>query len=523
MDRLFKIVTAGKKAINNISNFTSQKEAGSFGQTVTGIISKLTIRKILIGLIPAFAVVLILIAPLLIFPNSFSAVDLLTKLDQAFADEGNDDCNGGNILLIAGHSYSPYCNQVSNECRGTTTSGYAEEEETRSLVKLIKSELQNLNVNADIANQLMAPGDDRMNTSFFVESTLNTDTFNSIDWTKYKYVLEVHFNAGGGKGPLLVKNSSGYTTDADEGIINAVTKNLNTSQLPDSIQSLNDLGYFTSRNIPITYLETEFYDNKDAMDNYTNKKSEVAKGIAQAIKDTYGKGSNVGSARQEVVNRAKAELGKPYVWGAAGPDGYDCSGLVGYALTGTHERIGTTLTFWGWQETNDPKPGDIAVIDNGSGSGHTGIYIGDGQMVHAAGTGIGVIIGPVQAGMKYVVYEGLANDSSSCATNPNTSAPSGEHLTPSGGVFEGPSGKETYYNLDMSGVISLARNLGITGEYWVRDDGVKMLGDYIMVAANLDIRPKGTIVDTSLGKGIVVDTGGFAASNPTQLDIAVSW
>ena len=44
-----------------------------------------------------------------------------------------------------------------------------------------------------------------------------------------------------------------------------------------------------------------------------------------------------------------------------------------------------------------------------------------------------------------------------------------------------------------------------------------------MVAANLGLRPYGTIVATSLGAGIVVDTGTFASSNRTQLDIAVAW
>ena len=94
------------------------------------------------------------------------------------------------------------------------------------------------------------------------------------------------------------------------------------------------------------------------------------------------------------------------------------------------------------------------------------------------------------------------------------------------GVVEGPSGKETYYNLPMDGVIYYMRQLGFTEEeypYHVREDGCKMLGDYIMVAANLDLRPKGTIVKTSLGWGIVADTGGFAANNRTQLDIAVDW
>lgn len=94
------------------------------------------------------------------------------------------------------------------------------------------------------------------------------------------------------------------------------------------------------------------------------------------------------------------------------------------------------------------------------------------------------------------------------------------------GVVEGPSGKETYYNLPMDGVISIMRSLGYDEEnypYSINEDGCKCLGDYIMVAANLELRPKGTIVPTSLGWGIVADTGAFAQTNRTQLDIAVNW
>lgn len=108
----------------------------------------------------------------------------------------------------------------------------------------------------------------------------------------------------------------------------------------------------------------------------------------------------------DTVSRAYACLGAPYVWGGTGPYGYDCSGLVGYCLTGSHSRLGTTGTFINWPEVSDPQPGDVCVIHETYGSQHTGIYIGGGQMIHAATYGVGVIIGPVQAGMKIVRYPG---------------------------------------------------------------------------------------------------------------------
>lgn len=101
-----------------------------------------------------------------------------------------------------------------------------------------------------------------------------------------------------------------------------------------------------------------------------------------------------------VVDRAYAQLGKPYGWGAAGPKSFDCSGLVGYCLTG---RMGdhwcTTGTIQGWTRVSNPQPGDICI-----NSHHTGIYIGGGQMIHAPRTGDVVKVSGVHPDMWYVRY-----------------------------------------------------------------------------------------------------------------------
>lgn len=96
-------------------------------------------------------------------------------------------------------------------------------------------------------------------------------------------------------------------------------------------------------------------------------------------------------------------------------------------------------------------------------------------------------------------------------------------LTAYGGVNYYDGHKETYYNLNMSQVVANAQAQGIEGEYWVREDGVKMYGDYVIVAANLNSHPRGSLVETSLGTGIVLDTGGFASYNSEQYDIATDW
>ncbi len=103
-----------------------------------------------------------------------------------------------------------------------------------------------------------------------------------------------------------------------------------------------------------------------------------------------------------VVDRAYAQLGKPYVWGAAGPNSFDCSGLVGYCITGVMgNHWCTTYTMANWTRVTDPQPGDFCL-----NSHHTGVYIGNGKMIHAPHTGDVVKISAVHSGMWYVRYSG---------------------------------------------------------------------------------------------------------------------
>ena len=95
-------------------------------------------------------------------------------------------------------------------------------------------------------------------------------------------------------------------------------------------------------------------------------------------------------------------------------------------------------------------------------------------------------------------------------------------LTRSLGRVRGTWETETWYNLPMYRVVENMRKHGYTEcdyPYYVRDDGVKMLGDFVIVAADLDIYPRGTIVYTSLGQGLVCDTG----EDLDGFDIAVEW
>ena len=99
-----------------------------------------------------------------------------------------------------------------------------------------------------------------------------------------------------------------------------------------------------------------------------------------------GNGGSSGSSSSYVpgdaVSRAKSALGKPYLWGAAGPNAFDCSGLVSFCLTGKYSHTYSSSSFAGLPEVSDPRPGDVCYR-----VGHVGLYVGGGQMIHAPHTG----------------------------------------------------------------------------------------------------------------------------------------
>lgn len=90
----------------------------------------------------------------------------------------------------------------------------------------------------------------------------------------------------------------------------------------------------------------------------------------------------------DVVAAAMSRIGAPYVWGATGPDSFDCSGLVqwSYAQVGKSLPRVSDAQIWGGTPVSleELQPGDVVGY---SGGGHVGIYIGDGQVVHAPTSG----------------------------------------------------------------------------------------------------------------------------------------
>ncbi|MDT9590006.1 NlpC/P60 family protein [Lactobacillus gasseri] len=89
------------------------------------------------------------------------------------------------------------------------------------------------------------------------------------------------------------------------------------------------------------------------------------------------------STAQTVVNAAKSQIGKPYVWGATGPNAYDCSGLVQYAYSQAGKNIGRTT----YQQAGAGQHVSVSQAQAGDilmwGEYHDAIYVGNNQYVHA--------------------------------------------------------------------------------------------------------------------------------------------
>ncbi|MBL5009562.1 glucosaminidase domain-containing protein [Enterococcus lactis] len=125
--------------------------------------------------------------------------------------------------------------------------------------------------------------------------------------------------------------------------------------------------------------------NQSGIENQSSASSDfVVKSPIDAVLPT-----NETNVQQAIVREAFKHLGKPYVWGAKGPNTFDCSGLTYYVYmkatghyiggwTGEQQYAGTQIP------VSQAQPGDLVFWGPSSGvTHHVGIYIGNGQFIHA--------------------------------------------------------------------------------------------------------------------------------------------
>jgi cell wall-associated NlpC family hydrolase len=113
------------------------------------------------------------------------------------------------------------------------------------------------------------------------------------------------------------------------------------------------------------------------------------------------------------------QLGKPYVWGAEGPNSFDCSGFVYYCLkkSGYDDLDRWTADMysrdkkWTYVDKDDLQPGDLMFYysdnkDDGDHIGHIGIYLGNGYHIHASSDYGCIIISGVDGWYKKALSHG---------------------------------------------------------------------------------------------------------------------
>ncbi|MCD2157893.1 C40 family peptidase [Rhodococcus cerastii] len=104
------------------------------------------------------------------------------------------------------------------------------------------------------------------------------------------------------------------------------------------------------------------------------------------------------SPEQRALTYAESKLGTPYVWGATGPDTFDCSGLMQWAFK--QAGVDIPRTSQAQEASGEPvsldalRPGDLVFFSNGE---HVGMYSGDGTVIHAPTSGDHVKFTPVSA------------------------------------------------------------------------------------------------------------------------------
>lgn len=129
----------------------------------------------------------------------------------------------------------------------------------------------------------------------------------------------------------------------------------------------------------------EDYTSDDSSTNSENSSSSSSSPSSSSPKSSSKKSS--GSTSSDIVQLAREQLGKPYVWGATGPNSFDCSGLIYYIYhTKKGMNIPRTSTAQGVASTpvsySNIRPGDIVWK-----TGHIGIYVGGGKVIHAPRAG----------------------------------------------------------------------------------------------------------------------------------------
>lgn len=267
----------------------------------------------------------------------------------------------------------------------------AKENEIKYLEKSIKKVEKNIKTKEKEMSERLYAMQTYYNSNSFVDFIFGASDFsdffsrlNSVnDITAYEKELVEELTAQ----KKALKEQKGTLVDAKSAL---ESQKSNLASLQDDLEKA-----YASLNSQITEINNEKKENTQN----SNKIDSALEEFYEASKKSETSGSVVtgnSALGNKVANYAMSKKGCPYVWGATGPNRFDCSGLVIWSLKQAGISVSgrpttkTMISMGQGVSKSNIQTGDIILFsNNGKASGvhHVGIYIGNNKMVHAPHTG----------------------------------------------------------------------------------------------------------------------------------------